>query len=182
MNGEQISMWLHIQSSHSMILALSSWPKRLQCAIIILFPLVATVAALYNFTVFLDNHSNIRQEIFRSKTSQPLLSLCLWLYVFLSEQFCLPHRVFCPVKVSGPVCVCDYQFSDEALSEVTDRLKEMLDIDAAEEDLDTRQETPAEIPETDVAAGRERVCVCTVFTVWFMNSVHKVGFSHQNMF
>ncbi|XP_033505465.1 protein odr-4 homolog [Epinephelus lanceolatus] len=69
-----------------------------------------------------------------------------------TEQFCLPHRVFCPVKVSGPVCVCDYQFSDEALSEVTDRLKEMLDIDAAEEDLDTRQETPAEIPETDVAA------------------------------
>lgn len=52
------------------------------------------------------------------------------------------------------MCVCDYQFSDEGLSELTDRLKEMLDIDAAEEDLDTRQETPAEIIERDVAAGR----------------------------
>ncbi|XP_039672720.1 protein odr-4 homolog [Perca fluviatilis] len=69
-----------------------------------------------------------------------------------TEQFCLPRRIFCPVKASGPVCVCDYQFSDEGLSEVTDRLKEMLDIDAAEEDLDTRQETPAEITERDVAA------------------------------
>ncbi|XP_044074401.1 protein odr-4 homolog [Siniperca chuatsi] len=69
-----------------------------------------------------------------------------------TEQFCLPRRIFYPVKVSGPVCVCDYQFSDEGLSEVTDRLKEMLDIDAAEEDLDTRQETPAEIRERDVAA------------------------------
>ncbi|KAA8587552.1 hypothetical protein FQN60_016414, partial [Etheostoma spectabile] len=68
-----------------------------------------------------------------------------------TEQFCLPRRVFCPVKVSGPVCVCDYLFSDEGLSEVTDRLKEMLDIDVDEEDLDTRQETPAEIPERDDA-------------------------------
>ncbi|XP_059201394.1 protein odr-4 homolog [Centropristis striata] len=67
-------------------------------------------------------------------------------------ELCLPHRVFCPVRVSGPVCVCDYLFSDEALSEVTDRLKEMLDIDAVEADLDTRQETPAEIIEGDVAA------------------------------
>ncbi|XP_070830558.1 protein odr-4 homolog [Chaetodon trifascialis] len=69
-----------------------------------------------------------------------------------TEQFCLPHRIFCPVKRSGPVCVCDYQFSDEGQSEVTDRLKEMLDIDAAEEDLDARQETPAEIMQRDVVA------------------------------
>ncbi|KAM6920371.1 protein odr-4 homolog isoform 2-T5 [Lycodopsis pacificus] len=68
------------------------------------------------------------------------------------DQFCLPHRVFCPVKGSGPVCVCDYRFSDEGLSEVTDRLKEMLDIDVAEKDLDTRQETPAEVLERDAAA------------------------------
>nr|XP_046263714.1 protein odr-4 homolog [Scatophagus argus] len=68
------------------------------------------------------------------------------------EQFCLPRRIFCPIKVSGPVCVCDYQFGDEGQSEVTDRLKEMLDIDAAEEDLDTRQEVSAEIVETDIAA------------------------------
>lgn len=69
-----------------------------------------------------------------------------------TEQFCLPRRIFCPVKVSGPVCVCDYQFSDEGLSEVTDRLKEMLDIDAVEQDLDTRQEITAEIIESSVAA------------------------------
>ncbi|XP_035527375.1 protein odr-4 homolog [Morone saxatilis] len=69
-----------------------------------------------------------------------------------TEKLCLPRRIFCPVKVSGPVCVCDYQFSDEDQSEVTDRLKEMLDIDAAEEALDTRQELPAEILERDVAA------------------------------
>ncbi|XP_051262268.1 protein odr-4 homolog [Dicentrarchus labrax] len=69
-----------------------------------------------------------------------------------TEKLCLPRRIFCPVKVSGPVCVCDYQFSDEGQSEVTDRLKDMLDIDAAEEALDTRQETPAEILERDVAA------------------------------
>lgn len=68
-----------------------------------------------------------------------------------TEQFCLPRRVFCPVKV-GPVCVSDYQFSDEGLSEVIERLKEMLDVDAAEEDLDTRQETTAEVTESSVTA------------------------------
>lgn len=67
-----------------------------------------------------------------------------------TEQFCLPRRVYCPVSVSGPVSVCDYQFSDEDLSEVTDRLKEMLDIDVAEEDLDNMQETPSELPRRDV--------------------------------
>lgn len=40
--------------------------------------------------------------------------------------------------------MCDYQFSDEGLTEVTDRLKEMLDLDVAEEDLDTHQEMMAE--------------------------------------
>uniref|UniRef100_A0A3Q4M4W8 Protein odr-4 homolog n=1 Tax=Neolamprologus brichardi TaxID=32507 RepID=A0A3Q4M4W8_NEOBR len=76
--------------------------------------------------------------------------------------FCLPHRIFCPLKVSGPLCVCDYQFSDEGLSEVTERLKEMLDIDAAEEDLDTRQETTFEITGCDITPGGHRVCVCKV--------------------
>ncbi|KAM8851012.1 protein odr-4 homolog isoform 2-T2 [Spinachia spinachia] len=69
------------------------------------------------------------------------------------EQFCLPHRVFCPVEASGPVCACDYHFSDEGLSEVIDRLKEMLDMDAAEKDLDTRRETPAESRDRDAADG-----------------------------
>uniref|UniRef100_A0A3Q2VXF5 Protein odr-4 homolog n=1 Tax=Haplochromis burtoni TaxID=8153 RepID=A0A3Q2VXF5_HAPBU len=76
--------------------------------------------------------------------------------------FCLPHRIFCPLKVSGPLCVCDYQFSDEGLSEVTERLKEMLDIDAAEEDLDTRQEMTFEITGCDITPGGHRVCVCKV--------------------
>ncbi|KAG7525623.1 hypothetical protein JOB18_029512 [Solea senegalensis] len=75
----------------------------------------------------------------------------------LTEQ--LPRRVFCPVKATGPLCVCDYQFSDEDLCEVTDRLKEMLDIDAAEEDLDTRQEMTADIAESRV---KEEATVETV--------------------
>ncbi|KAG7235750.1 hypothetical protein INR49_002252 [Caranx melampygus] len=69
-----------------------------------------------------------------------------------SEQYCLPRRVFSPIKAPGPVCVCDYHFNDEGLSEVTDRLKEMLDMDAAEEDLDTRQEMTAEITGSYVTA------------------------------
>ncbi|KAM3603891.1 uncharacterized protein V6R79_003631 [Siganus canaliculatus] len=69
-----------------------------------------------------------------------------------TAQFSLPRRVFCPVKISGPVCVCDYQFSDEDQSVMTDRLKEMLDIEAASEDLDDKQETPAEIIESATAA------------------------------
>ncbi|XP_022624652.1 protein odr-4 homolog [Seriola dumerili] len=74
-----------------------------------------------------------------------------------SEQFCLPRRVFCPVKAPGPVCVCDYHFSDEGLSEVTDRLKEMLDVDAAEEDLDTKQEMTAEITEKNTITAEPAV-------------------------
>ncbi|KAM4552028.1 protein odr-4 homolog isoform 1-T4 [Odontesthes bonariensis] len=69
-----------------------------------------------------------------------------------TEQLCLPRRIFCPVKAAGPVCVCDYQFSDEGLSEMTERMREMLDIDAAEKDLDTTQEMTAEIMESDVSA------------------------------
>ncbi|XP_054623715.1 protein odr-4 homolog [Dunckerocampus dactyliophorus] len=62
-----------------------------------------------------------------------------------TEQFCLPHRVFAPVKASGPLFVCDYQFNDEDPTEVIDRLKEMLDIDTADKDLDTKLEIAAEI-------------------------------------
>lgn len=58
------------------------------------------------------------------------------------------------------MCVCDYQFSDEDQSELMDRLKEMLDIDAAEEDLDTRHESLAEMRERDFSAGEEEACVC----------------------
>lgn len=63
--------------------------------------------------------------------------------------------MFCPVK--GSLCVSDYQFNDEGLSELTDRLKEMLDVDAAEEDLDTTQEIPAEIIQSDATAGGRRL-------------------------
>uniref|UniRef100_A0A3B5LM46 Protein odr-4 homolog n=1 Tax=Xiphophorus couchianus TaxID=32473 RepID=A0A3B5LM46_9TELE len=66
-----------------------------------------------------------------------------------TEQFCLPRRVFCAVKSTGPLSVCDYQFSDEGLSEMTDRFKEMLDMDAAEEDLDATQEMIAEVLESE---------------------------------
>ncbi|XP_076023796.1 protein odr-4 homolog isoform X2 [Genypterus blacodes] len=61
-----------------------------------------------------------------------------------TEQLLLPRRLFCPVKGAGPVCVCDYQFGDEGMADVTDRLKEMLDVDAAEKDLDGEQEVTSE--------------------------------------
>ncbi|KAM4556826.1 protein odr-4 homolog isoform 1-T1 [Fundulus diaphanus] len=69
-----------------------------------------------------------------------------------TEQFCLPRRVFCPVKGTGSLSVCDYQFSDEGLSEMTDRFKEMLDMDAAEDDLDATQEMIAEAIESETTA------------------------------
>lgn len=55
--------------------------------------------------------------------------------------------------------VCDYQFGDEDLSEMTSRLKEMLDIDVADQDLDTLQEITAEIIETREPAGGDRVWI-----------------------
>lgn len=69
------------------------------------------------------------------------------------------------------MCVCDYRFSDEGLSEVIDRLKEMLDMDAAEKDLDIRRETPAEVLEGDAADGRTSVSPaqcgwCFLFNKW----------------
>lgn len=73
----------------------------------------------------------------------------------LLEQFCFPRRVFFPLKESGPVCVCDYQFNDEGQCEVTDRLKEMLDIDAAEDDLITNEEILSEMEEKDALAGKK---------------------------
>ncbi|XP_014842530.1 PREDICTED: protein odr-4 homolog isoform X1 [Poecilia mexicana] len=72
-----------------------------------------------------------------------------------TEQSCLPRRVFCPVKSTGPLSVCDYQFSDEGLSEMTDRFKEMLDMDAAEEDLDATREIIAEVIESEATEEEE---------------------------
>lgn len=84
-------------------------------------------------------------------------------HVFLSEDVTLPRRIFCPMKATWPVCACEYQFVDEGLADLIERLKEMLDIDATIDDLDTTQEIPAEIGEKSVATGR----------------IHKVAFVHM---
>lgn len=76
------------------------------------------------------------------------------------------------------MAICDYQFSDESNSDVTDRLKEMLDINITKDDLDTRQETLTEIRERDILAGRKEVCFCA--TTWLMNVAHQVGIYNQN--
>lgn len=78
------------------------------------------------------------------------------------------------------MCVCDYQFNDEDLSEVTDRLKEMLDIDAAEEDLDNTQEMPSELTEEDDVEGRraEFVSKCLHHLVWFYCFLEYVCMGH----
>lgn len=66
-----------------------------------------------------------------------------------------PRRIFCPVKGRGPVCVCDYQFSDEGPSEATERLKEMLDLDAAEDDIDTSHEITPESTNTETMENEQ---------------------------
>uniref|UniRef100_A0A3Q3DI08 Protein odr-4 homolog n=1 Tax=Hippocampus comes TaxID=109280 RepID=A0A3Q3DI08_HIPCM len=76
------------------------------------------------------------------------------------KQFCLPHRVFCPAKGNGSLCVCDYRFNDEDPSEVIDRLKEMLDVNAADQNLDTKQEIVAEIIESGESEGEELFLLC----------------------
>lgn len=50
--------------------------------------------------------------------------------------------------------VCEYQFIDEELADVIERLKEMLDFDATIDKLDTKQELPAENGEKSVPTGR----------------------------
>lgn len=87
------------------------------------------------------------------QTKSETANIPLIYHVSLPEQLCLPRRVFCLLKGAGSLCVCDYQFNDEGPGEVTDRLKEMLDIDAAEEDLDTRQELNAEMVAHVVETG-----------------------------
>ncbi|XP_036421205.1 protein odr-4 homolog [Colossoma macropomum] len=59
-----------------------------------------------------------------------------------SEQQDLPQRVFAPLPGSG-LTVCDYMFPDETATDVAERLKEMLDWESAEEDIDTSVEAPA---------------------------------------
>ncbi|XP_051554145.1 protein odr-4 homolog isoform X2 [Myxocyprinus asiaticus] len=51
----------------------------------------------------------------------------------------LPRRVFSPVPGSG-LSVCDYMFPDESTADVAERLKEMLDWEPLEEDIDNSLE------------------------------------------
>ncbi|XP_026054586.1 protein odr-4 homolog [Carassius auratus] len=54
-----------------------------------------------------------------------------------SGQQALPRRVFAPI--SG-LSVCDYMFPDESTADVAERLKEMMDCKAPEEDIDASLE------------------------------------------
>ena len=51
------------------------------------------------------------------------------------------------------MCVCDYRFSDEGPVEVVDRLKEILDLEVRQEDLDHTQEGEAVAVETQPSGG-----------------------------
>lgn len=65
------------------------------------------------------------------------------------------------MKTTWPVCACEYQFIDEDLADLIERLKEMLDIDVTINDLDATQEIPAEIGEKSVPTGRiHKVALC----------------------
>lgn len=94
----------------------------------------------------------------------------------LLEQFCFPRRIFFPLKESVPVCVCDYQFNDEGPSEVTDRLKEMLDIDAAEDDLITDEEILSEMEEKEVLAGKKEHLSCIITHLLCASQFYIVNF------
>uniref|UniRef100_A0A8C7JIX9 Protein odr-4 homolog n=1 Tax=Oncorhynchus kisutch TaxID=8019 RepID=A0A8C7JIX9_ONCKI len=64
-------------------------------------------------------------------------------------QQVLPRRVFAPVPGMS-LCVCDYMFPDECVSDVSDRLKEMLDWETPEDSIDTSQEAVPEAPTIDL--------------------------------
>lgn len=75
------------------------------------------------------------------------------------------------------MCACEYQFIDEGLADLTERLKELLDIDVAISDLDTTQEVPAEIGEQSVPAGRIReaapgyvFCLYSFFFLYYISN------------
>ncbi|KAI4883044.1 hypothetical protein NFI96_031490, partial [Prochilodus magdalenae] len=73
-----------------------------------------------------------------------------------SEQQGLPRRVFAPLPGSG-LKVCDYMFPDESATDVADRLKEMLDWEPAEEDIDTSVEALACSSASVLEAGDGRI-------------------------
>ncbi|XP_056597235.1 protein odr-4 homolog [Triplophysa dalaica] len=57
-----------------------------------------------------------------------------------SGRQALPRRVFVPAPCSG-LSLCDYMFPDESTGDVAERLKEMLDWDTPETDIDITLET-----------------------------------------
>lgn len=61
-------------------------------------------------------------------------------YCFADEKILYetPKRVFVPLYNS--VSVCDYLFPDEQLSDCVSRLKELLNLEVSEEQLDTSRE------------------------------------------
>lgn len=75
----------------------------------------------------------IHQCIHNSSSHIVSLGLC-------SGHQALPRRVFAPMPISG-LSVCDYMFPDESTADVAERLKEMLDCETAEEDVDTSLES-----------------------------------------
>lgn len=78
--------------------------------------------------VFIVHHHCIQN----SSSHVVSLGLC-------SGQQALPRRVFAPMPISG-LSVCDYMFPDESTADVAERLKEMLDCETPEEDIDTSLE------------------------------------------
>lgn len=73
------------------------------------------------------------------------------------------------MKVAWPVSVCEYQFIDEGLADLTERLKEMLDIDVTVNDLDITQEIPAEIGEKSIPTGKiHKVVLCVHVDVLYL--------------
>ncbi|RXN01789.1 Protein odr-4-like [Acipenser ruthenus] len=68
-----------------------------------------------------------------------------------TEEYPLPKRVFVPLAGTG-VMICDYMFKDEAPKDIQFRIKELLDLDVKEDQLDMLLEIDSDIvvaePET----------------------------------
>ncbi|XP_048018221.1 protein odr-4 homolog [Megalobrama amblycephala] len=70
-------------------------------------------------------------------------------------QQALPRRVFAPMPFSG-LSVCDYMFPDESTADVAERLKEMLDWETPEEDIDiSLEKNQLFSPELEIIDGHD---------------------------
>ncbi|XP_046558824.1 protein odr-4 homolog [Haliotis rubra] len=109
-----------------------------------------------------NNRATVRDaiEAVRSDVVRSLVSRCELLCEDLEvveehgarELYDTPVRVFTTVPKSS-LAFCDYMFQDEKTQEVTERLKELLDIDVTEDDLELQCERHAE--EGDWSSGVE---------------------------